>query len=329
MVYYCDVCLYQTSRKYNLQLHVSRKNSCVPEKKNVRYKNVLPKIDVFDPNIDAEHQHLDQFDPNIDAEHQYLDQIYQNGEQRVSTMCKNSCMKCKRVFASKSGVIKHQKICKGINSLQCPTCLKIFKSAPGKCHHTKNVNCENSDKTLEKENERLRTENEFLKTNKLINITTNNINNINNTSTIKIQLNSYDKPNTEHITSKLMARLFKIHKTDPNLILNETVRRIYKNEDFPENNSIKLLNRSAYTKVYYGDKEITLPIDEVLQTILTQMSELCGDRLRDCEEEGILPGLKVGLVKDIMNTLASDDRDDRDNRLKYIPYIKSALLETL
>ena len=244
---------------------------------------------------------------------------------------KCKCDKCHITFSRHDIYIRHSKVCKGISSLQCPNCLKAFKSAPGKCKHIKNVNCQQVDvQTLEIE--RLKKELEIEKSNNSSNncnntINNNTTNNTTNNNTTNIIMNNYDNPNTDHITKAVMAQLFRINKTDPNLILNETVRRIYKNKDFPENNSIKLIDRSAYTKVYKGDEEITLPVDEVLQTILTLMSDLCGDRLGDCEEEGYMSGKKVGLVKNIMDTLAMDDREDRDNRLKYIPYVKSALLE--
>ena len=308
-MYTCKVCSYTTKRKWSFDYHVSRKNPCYPEENKTGGRGISIKVAPISTNITPSSTNITPSSINITP---------------ISTNITPEnfvCGKCDKHLKSKFGLIKHESICKGVDKLQCPTCFKLFSSSNGKYKHVKNVICESPKNlaNLESENERLRHENKLLKLNKPIHIT-----NINNTV---FQMNNYDKPNTDHITSKLMAGIFRMHKTDANLILHDTVGRIYKNKDFPENNRIKLSDRSAYTKVYKGDKEITLPIDEVLQTILTQMSELCGDRLRDCEEEGSIPGMKLSFVKDIMDNLATDDRDDRDNRLKFIPYIKSALLE--
>ena len=309
-MYICEVCCYKTNRKSNFTDHINRKKPC---KASI---NITPAAINITPACKKTCCTVPFFGEEDQMEPEYA---IEAKEACVSFVC----VKCDKHLKSKFGLTKHEKICKGVDKYHCQICLKEFSSSNGKYKHMKNVTCcepKRSVEILENEVERLRAKVVLLESSKLINITNITNNNV-------IQLNSYDNPYTEHITNKLMAGIFRLNKTDPNLILNDTVRSIYKNKDHPENNSIKLLDRSAYTKVYKGDKEITLPMDEVLQTILTKMSELCCDRLRDCEEEGWIPGKKVGFVKNIMDTLAMDDREDRDSRLKYIPYIKSALLE--
>lgn len=110
-------------------------------------------------------------------------------------------------------------------------------------------------------------------------------------------------------------------------MINDAVRRIYKN--IPENDSIKLIegSKSAFAQVQKGNKIITLPAQEVLETILTKTSEVCGNGLRDCRDDGYIIGLRCTVLADLLETLASDDRDnDKDNRAKYMSYVKSALL---
>jgi hypothetical protein len=169
---------------------------------------------------------------------------------------------------------------------------------------------------------------EELKSRPITNTTINKT--INNTidNSINIQMNNYDKPYTDHITNKVMKKIFEMSKRDPALILNETVRHIYKNEKHPENHVIKIGEKTALSKVYKDGKEIWLPMDGVIQTVLSNTGEFCADRLRDCHEEGDIEGTKVVVVWKVMEVLGTDDReDDCLNRSSYIQSVKSAFLE--
>jgi acetyl/propionyl-CoA carboxylase alpha subunit len=157
---------------------------------------------------------------------------------------------------------------------------------------------------------------------------TNHTNHTNNTSnTTNIQYNNYDKPYTDHITNKVMKSIFETSQRDPALILNETVRRIYKNDKHPENHVIKIADKAAFSKVYKDGKEISLPMGGVIQTVLSNTGEFCADRIRDCHEEGVIIGDRARYVWQLMEVLGTDDReDDALNRSLYIQSIKSAFL---
>jgi hypothetical protein len=105
--------------------------------------------------------------------------------------------------------------------------------------------------TLQEEIERLKEENkqkdEEIKNLKSVRpiIINNSVNNITN-----IQYNNYDKPYTDHITNKVMKRIYESSQRDPALILNETVRRIYKNDKYPENHVIKIGEKTALSMVF-------------------------------------------------------------------------------
>ena len=181
-----------------------------------------------------------------------------------------------------------------------------------------------------KENAAQHEEIEALKSGRPITInnnTTNNNNNNNSNNVTNIQYNNYDKPYTDHITNTVMKKIFESNKRDPALILNETVRRIYKNDKHPENNVIQIGEKTALSKVYKDGKEIWLPMDGVIQTVMTSTGEFCADRLRDCHEEGVIEGTKVVVVWKVMEVLGTDDReDDCLNRSSYIQSVKSAFL---
>ena len=322
-MYECGTCGYQTKRSYNFNLHNSRKTPCKPklivadEKNNLNSKG-KPELNGKDLNVSL------SFDVNGKG------------------LCNNICQECTKVFSCKSSLTKHSKICKGIKTIHCPTCLKVFSCKQSKYEHRKNVKCHppiHKPESVQEENERLKKENkqkddeiEALRSRPITTNTGNTINNgnvINNTTTNinVVQYNNYDKPYTDHITNKVMKCIYETSQRDPALILNETVRRIYKNDKHPENHVIKIGEKTALSRVYKDGKEIWLPMDGVIQSVMSSTGEFCADRIRDCHEEGVIIGDRARYVWQLMEVLGTDDReDDCLNRSSYVQSIKSAFL---
>ena len=103
----CELCGYETNRKYNLKLHKDKGTSC--EKRHKRLNN------------------------NTTC-------------QNVKGACQNvkvefSCEKCNKILLNKRNLDRHMKSCKGVDSLQCPTCKKNFNTRQSKNEHIKNVKC--------------------------------------------------------------------------------------------------------------------------------------------------------------------------------------------
>ena len=214
----------------------------------------------------------------------------------------------------------------GINNLQCPICTKVFSSRFTKYEHVKNVCCEAPPEKEDKDEKikRLERENNLLKLKTPIIIHNNTTNNNNS-----IQINSYDNPYVEHMTKNVIRKMYYKSKQEAHMMILEAIRAIFKNENIPQNDSIRLIegSKSKFAQVQIGDEKIILPLVEVLETILTKSSEVCGDGLRECEEEGTIRGIRCSVVKSLMDTLATDDREgDKENRARYLPYVKSALL---
>ena len=103
----CNVCSYETDRKYNLQHHNNRKNKCKPL-------------------IDDPIQQKNGFD-NTSKQKRDLD---------------NKCTKCNKCFNLKQVLTRHFKNCSGLNPLECQICFKIFKTSIAKCQHNRKVKCE-------------------------------------------------------------------------------------------------------------------------------------------------------------------------------------------
>ena len=255
-------------------------------------------------------------------------------DEIVVQLAQNECCKCNKILSSSRNLKNHELRCNGLDVLQCPTCTKFFKNKAGKSQHMKNIKCKppfaiNIPETLREEVERLRKENELFRSQQPQTTTNNNCNNDNRSTinNINIQLNNYDKPYTDHITNKVMKGIYETSQRDPALILNETVRRIYQNDKHPENHVIKITDKAAFSKVFQNGKEICLPMDGVIQTVLSSTGEFCADRIRDCHEEGVIIGDRARYVWQLMEVLGTDDReDDALNRSMYIKSIKSAFL---
>ena len=127
MKHRCNVCCYETSRIWSYNDHISRSNACEKRLKRTSHKAEKKTIDVVEQNVDII----------------------------------NTCMKCSKVLSCKRSLNEHLNICKGVSSLQCPTCRKVFSSAPGKYQHIKNVKCsrpQDLPETMYEANERLNLE---------------------------------------------------------------------------------------------------------------------------------------------------------------------------
>lgn len=136
MKHICNVCNYQTSRKWSYEDHISRSSACEKRLKRTSLIAEEKTIDVVEKKNDVDV--VEQNDDNI-----------------------NKCMKCSKVLSCKKSLKEHLKTCKGVHSLQCPTCKKSFSSAQGKYQHLKYVKCSRpSDlpETIYEENERLKLE---------------------------------------------------------------------------------------------------------------------------------------------------------------------------
>ena len=133
----CNVCSYETDRKYNLQQHNSRKNKCKPlitepiQQKNGLLTGFSKQNEGFD--------HTSKQNRGFD----------------------NKCSKCNKCFNLKQVLTRHFKNCSGLNPCECQTCFKIFKTSIAKCQHNRKIKCKppvDAPETLQEENERLKKE---------------------------------------------------------------------------------------------------------------------------------------------------------------------------
>ena len=227
----CETCSYITNRKYNLELHKRSPNACEKRLKrhgkNTNAQNINPLIDNGNNNEICNNN--SNFNNGFINEHtmtQNINQLVNSSSQNINPLVNcssqnininNTCCKCNKTFTRKSNLMRHLKICNGLDSLQCPKCKSFFSCAAAKSRHIKNVECElvlsdeqhricQLEKQLEEEKQK-RIDAEISKS--TINNITNNITNNNNYFDHSINYNNYDKLNLEHITKEDIKRLFK------------------------------------------------------------------------------------------------------------------------
>lgn len=131
--------------------------------------------------------------------------FFETRQKKVTLEVKSfSCNKCSKVLKSNYSLKKHSEICKGVTSLQCPTCLKVFSNKVSKCRHIKNGKCNcvpQEEIDLSEEIKALKKQVSILESTKA-SITNNNITN-NNTNitnyTIKYQVRY--NPETKCLTT--------------------------------------------------------------------------------------------------------------------------------
>ena len=280
----CNICGYKTSRKFNLELHKSKKIPC-KIKENITESSI--------------------------------DNIIVNPEGLQSVNSVN---------------LLNESVHK------CEICGKVFNTRQGKYKHKKNVKClpveeKISDPdNLMKEVARLKKENELLKTNNT-SITTNNNNNITNTvndnsvtTNNTIIYNNYNKPYTGHISKQTMIDIYNECKSEMSMMIYSLVKKIYK--DHPENDCIKFPEgiKSGFAEVQYNDKKCILPVNEVLETVLTKTTSVGKKNLMKAYENDDVIGHNMEDILDEMSTLSLNFRNEKEHRGLHLPYVKSALL---
>ena len=231
MQFNCDKCDYQTTRKYNLDLHYKRLTPCnlTKQKKNTS-TDVKIVINANEPNVRAN----DRNEPNVRVNEPA-------DEPNVNVGDNTKCLKCLKVFTSVPILRKHEKKCDGYDKKQCKICLRMFVTAQGKYQHIKYVKCKPPASTSS---------------------TINNINNIhndnrvtnNNTQNIIIRL-EFGKENIEKLLEELdYDKVMKKIVVKGNVGYVDAFDKIYFNSDHPENQTIKKVRKKEnLVDIYKGN----------------------------------------------------------------------------
>jgi uncharacterized C2H2 Zn-finger protein len=307
MRHICNVCSYETSRIWSYNDHISRPNACKKRLMKSSLNSDVKNVDDFVQNVDATLN-------NTDANGQNVDVV-------------NKCTRCSKVLSSKKSLNSHMNICKGVSSLQCPTCRKSFSSSSGKAHHIKNVKCElivivdEKHKELEEEIKRLKEQIEEEKA-KPKNLTINNFN-------ANISYNAYTNLSTDHITWQETAAMYNRNEGDLPKTFFDVGTQI---QQVPENRCIVLLDglKSTHCMLKEGNKELKYPLHMILSKLIkgtaTKIeSDLKIAEIKDIIIENTNDDYKLGKDFDTLHQLSFMDSPDADMTKKDLDFLKKLI----
>ena len=282
--YLCKHCGYTTNRKWSFEDHCSRPSACEKRLKRQHESDPCQKVNAICQNVNGTSQKVNAICQNVNAECQIVN---------VNNKNQHICYSCNKILANKRNLERHQKTCKGIDSLQCPKCKKTFSSKEGKYQHMKNVKCElvlteeqQRIKDLEEQSrdlkqqleeseaKRIEAENKCKTTvNNNYNITNNNNNNYFDHS---INYNNYDNLNVDHITKEDIKRLFNNCRMQYPELSEDLTRMIL---SLKENQCIYLPEgqKSNTCAVIKDGVEMRKPLIRVLMDLGVQTATLIRD----------------------------------------------------
>jgi hypothetical protein len=217
MIYICEHCEYNTTRKDAFTRHKNRKNFCgrsytAGENKN---NDETTKILNYNGEYNTKIQNYNAKNFN-----------YNDNNQE-----KYYCESCEKYFTSKITMTRHEKICKGVNKNTCPKCFKVFSSNYGKNNHVKYVNCKELEQNVSK--------------NTINNITNNNISNstINSNNNINIQNIVFRKEDLKYLEDEDI--IFKLNECGRDGIpgISRLLKDVYYSRKRPENNTIAKIDK--------------------------------------------------------------------------------------
>ena len=296
----CETCGYSTNRISNFKDHVNRKKPCKPKEVDSTNEPGQCLVNVCKESVNV----LDQ-PVNADGD---LGQCSVN-----------------------------------VNKYVCEICKKSFKSKQGKHQHKKNVNCKpppTLEPDLKTDTERLLEEIDQLKSaliekegggGQVINnyITNNHNSTTTNNNTTVINYNNFDSPSVSHITADMIGAMYIQSDRELPRMIGKAVRSIYKG--LAENDTIKIKygNQAGFAEVRQDDETRLLPVSDVLETVLSQTSTLCGKELQKCcgNDAGQIPGPNVvNHVNELSVLHWGFVPETHAQRQGYFKFVKSALM---
>ena len=302
--YLCEHCGYKTNRKWSFDYHINRKKPCKSKEKesiNDTVSQIPPKSHIngeIPPNFhtNGEILHTNSPDPNNSAQ-----------EDKI-----NVCKYCDKSFSRIDSLKRHLYTCKAKKA--------TASEDNGEVKELREEIKKLKTALTEKETGH-RVINNYITNNNDNSTTTNTTNNV-------INLNNFDSPSLDHITAKMIGEMYlKADRELPRMIGN-AVRKIYK---LPENDTIKIKygNQAGFAEVRQNDETRILPVSDVLETVLSQTSTMCGKELQKCcgNDAGQIPGPNVvNHVNELSVLHWGFVPETHAQRQGYFKYVKSALM---
>jgi hypothetical protein len=246
----CDICNYQSIRKFNLQKHI----------KNIHKSDEIDKSLNENTQITTEPTQITTEPTQITTKPTQITtistQITTENTQITTENENRFCEACQKVFKTPHGFRNHQKICKGVvNSLECHHCHKVFTKQQSKSRHIKICKLKNGKELA------LQALQNLPLTNNITNNTQTNNTQTNNQTNIYIQsyrqpyqrresynyknedvrnINDFGCENRTYITDELMKQLALACN------IKRLIDLVHFNELHPENHNIRINDNHSY-----------------------------------------------------------------------------------
>lgn len=261
----CSLCSYVSSRKYNLERHISLVHE--QQKQDVSFRAInVENVAYFDENVASETQNVAYVDANVAP-------ITQDVQTSVQQTPENTwkCTTCYKEFRTERHAFAHVPKCKKIQSpLECNLCHETFLKRYSLARHKKQCTQPSSNQV----NVPISTpsQNQVINNNTTHNITnnvTNTTNNINNgtINNIHLHINSFGQEKLEHITREFANRCFLMGGYGVQPMLD----KIYFDNDCPENHNVKLKSlKNKLVEVFREEQWIPAGMFEIIENMLTK-----------------------------------------------------------
>jgi hypothetical protein len=229
----CEKCGYFTKFKCNYKRHMVRKSKCGAQNVSIEAQNVSRPIRPEAQNVTIEAQNVSRA-PKTEAQNVTME------AQNVILPSKDTfiCDECQKVVL-RHNYRRHVRACKGVRVDQCMFCRKVFSTRSGKSRHQKL--CEQQHDTT-----RNRERNEsvhvvcppnIVNNINITNVVNNHIHQQQNVQNITIQFGN------EHVSHLLKDQTPEIQKAIRSIV--DSIDLVHFNKDCPENQTVRKLNKKS------------------------------------------------------------------------------------
>jgi len=266
----CETCRYSTNRKYNLELHHHSPNACEKRLKRGDKNTDGQNVKHMRQNVNTDGQNVKHMRQNVNTDGQNVN---------INNKKVFDCKICNKILSCRRSLVRHEKLCKGIDSLQCPTCKMFFNTRQSKHQHIKAGKCipfkDEKDSRIEELEKQLEEEKQKRKEAEDSKSTINNITN-NIYFDHSINYNNYDNLNLDHITKDDIKRLFNNCRMQYPELSEDLTRMILRPK---ENQCIYLPEgqKSNTCAVIKDGVEMRKPLIRVLMDLGVQTATLIRD----------------------------------------------------
>ena len=231
---------------------------------------------------------------------------------KVPENASNCCKYCGKEIRRKDHLKEHMKSCKEkychvraleieleipipkYNAMQCRFCNREFNKASNCERHVRI--CKEKEIYVEKLKKRIKEKIEE----KGPNVTNNYIENA-------LIINAFGKETTNHISDKLFKRILRLNRDFPSAI-EKLAMNIHFRENVPENHNVRYKSiKSNYGEIYNGKDFEVRPMEEILNTMIDNIANMCSERSADWEEECDEIKEKLEMIDFLINAILPTD----------------------